>query len=111
MAAAAPARALAPMTREEAVAILNRMPYLVCTSNQKLLQSMVSVPRNRERSVMYIRQEVYHVEFQVSDGKRTYTFESQPFHILCQISKEEFRAAAPWASVVNVRYFYRISTD
>jgi hypothetical protein len=108
---AAAATALSPqMSREKAIEILNRMPYLVCTSNQKLLQSMVGSPRNRKRSAIYARQEVYLVEFQVSDGRRTYTFESQPFYILCQITKAEFKAAAPWAAV-TARYFYRVSTD
>ena len=107
---AAAARALASMSREEAIEILNRMPYLVCMSSYKLLQSQIrGDPRRSTR-----RSEVYWVEFMVSDSRRSYTFERQPFHILCAISKEEFKRAAPWASVTggkSPQYFYRISTD
>ena len=105
---AAPARALVPLTREEAIEILNRMPYLVCMSGYKLLNSMVVSHRAAERP------DVFWSEYEIWSGKRRYVFERQPFRVLREITREEFKAAAPEAQVPasTVRcFFYHIHTD
>jgi hypothetical protein len=105
---AAAARALAPLTREEAIEILNRMPYLVATSSYKLLNSMILSSKATERP------DVFWSEYEVWNGKRRYVFEKQPFRVLREITREEFKAAAPEAQVPSstVRcYFYEIHSD
>ena len=99
---AAPARALVPLTREEAIEILNRMPYLVCMSGYKLLNSMVVSHRAAERP------DVFWSEYEIWSGKRRYVFERQPFRVLREITREEFIAAVPEAHVpaASARMFY-----
>lgn len=96
------------LTYWEAIQILNSMPYLVCACGQKLLNSQVK-RRHHEKTVR-ILPEIYEVEFEVSNGDRTYKFPKQPFRVLAVITRAEFKRVAPWAACGD-KYFYRIATD
>ena len=120
MAATGTARAKVAMTRAEAIELLNRMPYLVCTCSQRLLRDQVAGrPHNiqvrMEKGIP--EQAVYETSFTVfGEGNRSYTFERQPFRIIREISRDEFLACAPWASTShggrNDRtFYYEIHTD
>ena len=106
---AAAARARSPeMTREEAIEILNRMPFLACMSGYKLLNSMVATPRAAERP------DIFWSEYEVWSGKRRYVFERQPFRVLREITREEFKAAVPEAQVPAAgtrMFYYEVATD
>lgn len=113
-AAAAPALARPSLSREDAIRIINAMPYLVCTSESKLLPDMFTEKQkahakkhNQEHKVS--RNPVIQSKFTVFSGGRSYTFDRQPFRVMKSISKEEFRKAAPWAA--TGKHHYVISTD
>jgi hypothetical protein len=108
-------RSVPALSREEALEILNSMPYLVATSNTKLLPEQFTV-----RTLKYLtahnqlhriqKPPIIPVAFTVVGAdKRSYTFESQPFMVMREITREEFRRVAPWAC--TGRFHYIISTD
>lgn len=102
------------MSRDEAVEIINRMPYLVCSSHAKLLTSMFSEEtrdhyRRHGQSKRTEKPAIIVTTFTVYEGKRQYTFEAQPFRVLRLISRQEFRRVAPWAAVG--RFHYEVATD
>ena len=102
------------LTREQAIEILNRMPYLVCSADAKLLPEMFTPAARKHlaRHGQLKRTEkpaVVVTAFTVVDGKRSYTFDPQPFRVLRFITREEFRRAAPWAALG--RYHYEIHGD
>lgn len=103
-----------PLTREEAIEILNSMPFLVATSDAKLLPEMFTV-KTRKHLARYgqlhrmVVPKVISMSFTVACGRRSYTFVPQPFVVIREISKAEFKRIAPWACVG--RWCYQVSTD
>jgi len=90
----APAPILA-LTRREALRVLNRMPFLVCMSGNRLAIGAV-----------------YRTRLEVSEYGRLYKFAEQPFLIMRAISREEFKNAAPWAhGGTGKMYYYEVHTD
>lgn len=105
-----------PLTRSEATEILNSMPYLVATSSSKLLPEMfnektIKYFKSKNQQWRFERKPIIEVEFTVFNGARSYTFEKQPFQVLCQITREEFLRVLPSAAAGRHLFFYRVGTD
>ncbi len=96
-----------PLTRQEALNVIAFMPFLVASSDQKLLESMVKLRGNR-----FTRGPLVTIEFEVFIGSRGYKFEAQPFRILREITRVEFKTVAPWAAIGGPKtYYYEIHSD
>lgn len=95
------------LTREEALNILIKMPFLVAAS-PGILPTLAGCLRGQTPVPIW-------VEFEVVVGRKRYMFESQPFQVIRQITLEEYRAAAPWAASFGGKLgrwlFYEIHTD
>jgi hypothetical protein len=108
MSAAAVARAKAlPLDRQSAVNFVNSLPYLVASSPHKLLQEMCGNKTKRHQPLP--QSAIYTIEFPVTIGSRTYTFEAQPFRVIRQITKAEYLAVLPNGQ--PDRFYYEIHTD
>jgi hypothetical protein len=98
------------LSRERALEIINAMPYLVCTCKQKLLQ--IQMIPNRRNGLVRKVPEIYDIEFEVAEQNMTYKFPKQPFRVLCEITRQEFKRVAPWACTgPSWNYFYHIHSD
>lgn len=98
----------ASLTRHEAIQFLNSLPYLVASSDTKLLKSMIKGVRH-ETNNSASADGVYDLEFPVTIGKRVYTFELQPFRIIREITEKEYLAVLPGGA--KARFYYQIHTD
>jgi len=86
------------LSRQEAIEIINSMPFLVATG-----QHNIPLPRPPESPLVVM------LEFEVASGSRRYKFEKQPFSVLSRITREEYLEAAPWGCWG--KFYYRLSTD
>lgn len=101
----------APLTLEEAIEVLNSLPFLACMCSQKLLNNMLD-PRSKGRRCVPERPAVYEVEFEVSKNGRKFTFPKQPFRVMREITREEYRAAVPFAAIGGPgSFYYELHTD
>lgn len=115
MTAAAQAR-IKPLTRREATRIVNSMPYLVAASHAKLLPEMFDEKqrahfRKYNQMTRCTPPPVIHMEFEVSNGQRSYVFKKQPFRVLRQITMEEYLLVFPYGMVRRDLFYYLVSTD
>lgn len=103
-----------PLTREEAVTFLNGLPFLVAFSNRILLPEMIAKNCKMKKDKIGdrgYRNPVVVIAYEVYIGRRSYTFDAQPFRVLRQITIEEYLKVLPDGAVGYKYYYYEIHTD
>ena len=132
MAATAAARAKKlGLSREDALRIINSLPFLVATSNHALLPRSVTAiesqrarrfpgrvyaePANLKRTHLNAKHAldaahpIVLVAYEVWSGRQSYVFPEQPFRVMREITREEYLRVFPRGAAGN--YYYEINTD